>query len=215
MTELASGMGSGIGGMGSMFSGAASGIGGLFGGAGGLFGGGSDRDDDRKELEWANRMEYWRNQFRTLNDPFQMQGLQGMSDLAGKDLMGMGRAMGNRQADTTSRGLQDALSSRGGGNLSSALGMGAQARVGAGLQGLQSGFGMQQQALSGLTSAAQSRLSMMNQLYGALTGVTVAGMGSSAQVQSSEIGANAQMWSSLFGSLGSMAKSSGAGGSTP
>ena len=184
-----------------------------FGMGGGLFGGsGDDKDDERKRLVWQSQMEYWKRQFTTQNDPFQMQGLEGLSGLAGKDLMGMGRAQGNRAADTTSRGLQDALAARGGGNLASALGMGAQARVGAGLQGLQSGLGMQQQALSGLTSAAQARLSMMNQLYGALTGVTVGGLGSSAQVQSSEIGANAQMWGSLFGALGNMAKGGGGGG---
>ena len=195
-----------------------SGMGGIGGsGTGSAFkfpgSGGDDGDKERKNLYFANAMEYWKNQFRTLNDPFQMQGLEGMSELAGKDLMGMGRAQGNRAADTTSRGLQDALSARGGGNLSSALGMGAQARVGAGLQGMQSGMGMQQQALSGLTGAAQARLGMMNQLYGALTGVTVAGMGSSAQVQSSQIGASGQMWSSLFGALGSKAGGGGGGSS--
>ena len=184
--------------------------GGLLGGG---FGGGDDRDDDRKQLMWGNQMEYWKNQFRAYNDPFQKKGLEGLRYHAGRDWMGMGRALGNQQADVTSRSLQDSLASRGGGNLASALGMGAQARVGAGLQGLQAGAGMKQQALTGLTNAAQARLGLMNQLYGALTGVTVGGLGSSAQVQSSQIGANAQMWSSLFGALGGMGKSASPGGS--
>ena len=179
---------------------------------GSALGMGGDKDKERKQLMWQNQMEYWKRQFAVQNDPYQMTGLEGMRDLARMDLMGMGRAQGNRAADTTSRSLQDALSARGGGNLASALGMGAQARVGAGLQGLQSGMGMQQQALSGLTNAAQARLGLMNQLYGALTGVTVGGLGSQAQVESSQIGANAQMWSSLFGALGGMARSGGGNG---
>ncbi len=162
----------------------------------GLTGGGESKSE-RHAVD-LSQGAYWRQAFRLQHDPFQKQGLRGLGYMAGQDFMGMGRALGNQQADIAAQSLQDALAARGGGNLASALGMGAQARVGAGLQGLQAGFGMKQQALTSLTGAAQGRLGLQNQLYGMLQGLTTAQVGAGAQTQAAETGAMGQMIAALL-----------------
>jgi len=145
-----------------------------------------------------SQMEYWKQAFNNENDPFQKAGLQGLKFQAGRDWMGMGRALGNQQSDMASQSLQDALAARGGGDLSSALGMGAQARVGGALQGMQMGAMMKSQFLQQLLGGAQGKLGLQNQLYGMLSGVGSSQIGSGAQVQSSQTGAMGQMIAAMI-----------------
>jgi hypothetical protein len=115
-----------------------------------------------------------------------------------------GRAMGMQQADLQSSQMQNALAARGGGNIASALQMGAATRVGAqqtSLQGLQAGFGMQQQAIGGLTSAAATRMGLLGNLYASLMGVAGADVRAAGQYGSAQIGAQGQMMSSLISEL--------------
>jgi hypothetical protein len=155
---------------------------------------------------------YWGNRFKVMNDPFLKAGLWHSRDLARSDLMGMGRAIGNRAADVQSRSLQDALAARGGGNLASALALGSQARVGAGLQGLQAGVGLQMGANQALTGAATSRLGLINQLYGALQGVSSAQIGASYGLAGDIAKSAATAWSGLFQGVGSAVGGSKGGG---
>jgi len=155
---------------------------------------------------------YWEQGFRLDQDPFAKAGLRGMKFQAGQDWMGMGRALGNQQSDIASQGLQDALAARGGGNLSSALGMGAQARVGGALQGMQMGAGLKGQFLQQLLGGAQAQLGLQNQLYGMMTGVGGAQIGAGAQVQSAQTGAMANMISTLMQQIGGTGGGGGFGG---
>lgn len=143
--------------------------------------------------------EFWAQREGIMKDPFLKQSLQGSLAQAKMPWMQVGKTMGRQQADLQTRALQDALAARGGGNLASALSMGSQARVGAGMQGLQAGFGMKQQALGTLSAAAQGRLQLLNQLYGAFTGVSTGAMGAGAQLGGAAAGAASNMWASLFG----------------
>ena len=169
----------------------------------GSFGSGSVGSSGRyaKDAWKMGQQEFWNQAFRLDQDPFAKAGLRGLRYQAGKDWMGMGRAIGNQQADIASQGIQDALAARGGGNLASALGMGAQARSGAALQGLQTGAGMKSQFLSQLLGGAQAQLGLQNQLYGMLTGLS-----------GSQIGAGAQIGAASIGSMGSLMGMLGGGG---
>lgn len=179
-------------------------IGGAFGsGDWGMTGVGKGAKDSNTKEAWGMAQQgYWEGQYNIMKDPFMKAGLWQMKDLAKSDLMGMGKAIGNRGADMQSRSLQDALSARGGGNLASALSMGSQARVGAGLQGLQAGFGMQNQANQALMGGAQARLGLMNQLYGALQGVSSSQISSGYGLAGDVTKSAAAMWGSLFEALG-------------
>jgi hypothetical protein len=141
---------------------------------------------------------YWSGRYGIKQDPFLKSGLWHTRDLARQDLMGLGRAIGNQQADIQARALQDALAARGGGNLQSALSLGSQARVGAGLQGLQAGFQMQQGANQALVGASTARLNLLNQLYGALQGVATGMIGASAQLGAAGAKSSSALWSSII-----------------
>lgn len=146
--------------------------------------------------------EYWRNAWKIGHDPFMQAGLKQAKGQAMMPWLQMGKTMGMQQADIQTRSLQDALAARGGGNLATALSMGSQARVGAGLQGLQAGAGMKQQALGTLLGGAQARLGLMNQLYGALQGVSSAQIGAGATMAAGQSQAMGNLLAQLMGGGG-------------
>lgn len=145
------------------------------------------------------------------DDPYLKSSLQMQQKMAQTDWLSQGksagRAMGMQQADLQSSQLQSALAARGGGNLASALQMGAATRVGAqqtSMQGLQQGFGMQQQAVGGLTSAAATRMGLIGNLYSSLMGVAGREVGKEGQLGAAQFGAQGQMMSALMGMAGTL-----------
>ncbi len=137
------------------------------------------------------------------DDPFLKSSLQMQQKMAQTDWLSQGksagRAMGQQQADLQSSQLQNALAARGGGNIASALQMGAQANLGAqqtSLQGLLSGFGMQQQAIGGMTSAAATRMGLIGNLYASLSGIAGKEVGKEGQLGAAQLMGQAQMVSS-------------------
>ena len=148
---------------------------------------------------------------QVMDDPFLKSSLQMQQGMAQTDWIAQGksagRAMGQQQADLQSSQLQNALAARGGGNIASALQMGSQANQGAqqtSLQGLLSGFGMQQQAIGGLTSAAATRMGLLSNLYASLMGVAGAEVRKEGQIGAAQIGGQADVLGNLMGAGGGM-----------
>lgn len=178
------------------------------GGFGGLFGKAKKTGGGYGESQVM--FEQLKGEF--MSDPYLSSALQMQQGMAQTDWLSQGksagRAMGMQQADLQSSQLQSALAARGGGNISSALQMGAATRIGAqqtSMQGLQQGFGMQQQAIGGLTSAAATRMGLIGNLYASLMGVAGKQVGKEGQLGTAQISGQAGIWQALIGAAGGMA----------
>lgn len=167
--------------------------GGMFGDTG-LFGTKETGEGKKQSIAQYQQQLSW-----IQNDPYLNQALGGLGKLAGKNWLGYGKQMGLSAADLQANQLQNALAARGGGDLSSALGMGAKARAGTELTGLQAGFGMKQGALSALSGAASTKLGLMGNLYAALSGVMGADIKANAAIAAAQISGQAQMIGALLG----------------
>lgn len=107
------------------------------------FGTSAASSQDWMKMKGGLKNEYWKLKGQLLYDPALMK----MEENLKTDYRGLGQSVAMGQADQASNAVSNALAARGGGNIASSLTMGAQGRVGAGLQGLQMGMGMEMGAL--------------------------------------------------------------------
>jgi hypothetical protein len=95
--------------------------------------------------------------------------VQAMMQAAQRDWTGMFRSAGKSAADLQAGQVRSALGARGGGMLGSAVSLGAQARVGADLQGLLKGSDFGQQVLM---DALTNKFNALTAVTGAKQGLT-------------------------------------------
>lgn len=155
-------------------------------------GGGSEKSSKHAAQQfWGN---FDKMLYEIQNDPqayrqrFNIKHLQDTSP----DFMSMGRSGAMRGADTQSSSLINALAARGGGSLQSALTMGAQGRVGAELQGLQTGAGLQGQRATLIGD-------LINQYMGGQYGTKASLLSSGGSFGGQQVGAWSRMGSAALG----------------
>jgi hypothetical protein len=147
---------------------------------------------DWGKMKGGLKNEYWKLKGQLLYDP----ALLKMEENLETDFRGLGQSVAMGQADQASNAVSNALSARGGGNIASALTMGAQARVGAGLQGLQMGMQMEMGALG---QYLQSKWATLTALFGKQAGNYQAELGAKSDKYSADKGFQAAFIPSLSG----------------
>ena len=147
---------------------------------------------DWQKMKGGFKNEYWKLKGQLLYDP----ALLKMQENVEKDWQGLGQSVALGQADQASNSVSQALAARGGGNIASALTMGAQGRIGAGLQGMMMGNQMQMGALG----------QYLQMKWGALTAL----FGKQAMTEVAKIGAEASGYAADQGLKGDIAKGVGA-----
>jgi hypothetical protein len=113
------------------------------------------------------------------------RGAELSRQLAETDYLGLGRTAGQQAAGRQSTAITSALAGRGGGNLGQALGLGAQARVGAELGGLQQGLQARQQ---GFTTAQNILAQALGARWNAITALLAQQAGVSASTIQAQYG---------------------------
>lgn len=175
-------------------------------GIGSMLGGSSKSGKESKQAyKWA-KDEYESLKGEFLADPF----LKKSQDLASINYPALYMTRGQRQADLATQQLAAALAARGGSSAFSVLPNLAQARSTATAGGLLTGFQAKQGAIQ---QALQNKWNYLLQLFGPMAGVTSQQIGSSAGMYGADVGAGAQVLSSLLGAFSGM-KSGAAGGGT-
>ena len=135
-----------------------------------------------------------------------------------RDLYGMGReaAITGAQSAASQQvmAMQNALAARGGGNISSALAQGSQARqplAQANLQGLITGTGLQQQQIGTLGSTLAAKYAPLLQALGIYAGFQGQTAGAAGRLGAAQIGAASQF---MVGSEGGQGMDALTGGAT-
>jgi len=149
-------------------------------------------------------------------DPLRKQLQRQAWQYGTRDLYGMGREAaitGSQSAASQQvQAMQNALAARGGGNLSSALAQGSQARqplAQANLQGLITGTGLQQQQIGTLGSTLAAKYAPLLQALGIYTGFQGQIAGAQGRFGAAQIGAANQFMVGSSGGQGVDASGSG------
>ena len=148
-----------------------------------------------------------------LGDPLLQQlsegALKGQQEILNMDFLGLGKTAATRQADVSAQGIRGSLAGRGGGGLGTAVGVGAQSRVGAGTQGMLAGLEAQKgysdvlaQSQNLLAQALVNKYNLLTQLYAKQMGVTAPYLGFQGQLASGQMAGLSNIWGSALGGFG-------------